>query len=876
MKQAKLSACLLLCGVFATSLLAAPFIRYDLATGPAGGRIQDATGAGVPLRLGKGASVIDDATDRAPSGTPFLRFDGTEKALSSFEPGAAAKSRLKGEELAVSLWFRLPVRADQRGAALGLGFTAPPKVEIMPIPTILGKRPVTAPCDRPVVTGRWHHVAYTYSLTDSTFAYYFDGRLQKRSSLSEESKAAIQTVLPPLGRNISADVADIRIWDKVPDERELLSFVPGPQVRKAAEESFARAATALPGTPFAEWCEKNRKMISTTAREPVTIGEWAALADNARKAPTLSGWIASDRLARSLPFCPIAIDPFSHAKRLPHLLPHDGESGHSLRMAAARGEFETVSFQIFPFRDIKRTLVVASDLVAVKGNAKIPSKEIDIKIVKVWHSPDGSWATDRPGNIGFPTLIPNLLLHDDDLVRVDETNRINYLRIDDEDGAKYVNMVATGRKSHFNHDLEPVRDAKTLQLLDLRADRLQQFWVTVRTPVDAAPGIYRGTLDIREEGRSIGTLDLSLRVYPFELPTPRTHYDSSREYYCSMMNNCTVEALLKEGHDLENAKRKCHAMYKNMVDHNFRHSSGPGAIRSDGEDDLGAITLRLMKKAGMPLDLLFSGPGVDGWWYNNDGNPKSPEEDPAFYQESLKKHAAVVDPALDAIEKIAGTRKNAFFGWDECEIWGSRRQFGFWSHIKEKGGEIFQTTPGDAAYISPYVDHADIPAKASFSEAARWHAGDARIYTYAATFTGPECPDIWRRNKGLRFYFSDFDGLNEHVWYVGENRWNEFVWWGTGYRQFGIVYPTFDGVVDTIAWDALREGIDDVRYLSLLRLEAEEAMRSEKTTTALAGRQAIAWVESHDPETIVDLSAFRAQVAEKAIALRKLLGKEGE
>ena len=32
-----------------------------------------------------------------------------------------------------------------------------------------------------------------------------------------------------------------------------------------------------------------------------------------------------------------------------------------------------------------------------------------------------------------------------------------------------------------------------------------------------------------------------------------------------------------------------------------------------------------------------------------------------------------------------------------------------------------------------------------------------------------------------------------------------------------FVYPTADGVIDTIAWEGYREGIDDLRYLATLR-----------------------------------------------------------
>jgi len=41
-----------------------------------------------------------------------------------------------------------------------------------------------------------------------------------------------------------------------------------------------------------------------------------------------------------------------------------------------------------------------------------------------------------------------------------------------------------------------------------------------------------------------------------------------------------------------------------------------------------------------------------------------------------------------------------------------------------------------------------------------------------------------------------------------------------------FVYPTVDGVIDTIAWEGYREGIDDLRYLATLRKAIGKAEKS--------------------------------------------------
>jgi len=59
------------------------------------------------------------------------------------------------------------------------------------------------------------------------------------------------------------------------------------------------------------------------------------------------------------------------------------------------------------------------------------------------------------------------------------------------------------------------------------------------------------------------------------------------------------------------------------------------------------------------------------------------------------------------------------------------------------------------------------------------------------------------------------------------------------YRDHCLAYPTVDGVVGTLAIVGLREGLDDVKYATALRLAIGRAERegvsvlSENTTKAL-------------------------------------------
>ncbi|NLC83364.1 MAG: DUF4091 domain-containing protein, partial [Lentisphaerae bacterium] len=110
------------------------------------------------------------------------------------------------------------------------------------------------------------------------------------------------------------------------------------------------------------------------------------------------------------------------------------------------------------------------------------------------------------------------------------------------------------------------------------------------------------------------------------------------------------------------------------------------------------------------------------------------------------------------------------------------------------------------------------------------------------------------------------DGCNEYNWYEGGHIWNDFAF-QSRYKPFNIVYPTADGVIDTIAWEALRDSFDDVRYLTLLRRLARVALRSGKRDLGRLGASAIAWAELIDPDAI-DFDDLRTEAARRIRSLR--------
>jgi hypothetical protein len=148
--------------------------------------------------------------------------------------------------------------------------------------------------------------------------------------------------------------------------------------------------------------------------------------------------------------------------------------------------------------------------------------------------------------------------------------------------------------------------------------------------------------------------------------------------------------------------------------------------------------------------------------------------------------------------------------------------------------------------------------------AAAWHAKGHKIMSYANPQSGFEKPETYRRNYGLVLDYAGYDGgMTFSYYWFG---WNDFNVWPP-YRDHMFVYPTVDGVIDTIAWEGYREGIDDLRYLATLRKAISKAEKSAAVPEAKAAR---AFIENLDVNK-ADLGVVRNEMIGWILELNKLV-----
>ena len=554
------------------------------------------------------------------------------------------------------------------------------------------------------------------------------------------------------------------------------------------------------------------------------------------------------------PFVWYSVPPLSSIQRLPEQYPVDGKILAPLQVVSMRDEFEPASFVLYPFQDIGAVQVTAGPL-RTAGGATLPASEVDVKVVKVWYQNGNGWYSFF-ADVGLK-LVPELLLNDETLVRVDTKRKANYLRLDYPEGPKYIWISAPAAIDSPVRDANaPVYDAKTLQPVSLQAGRFKQFLVTVHVSRDTKPGRYEGDLQLSIGGKQVSAIPVQLRVLPPVLPDPKTYYDLSADFYTMLYGVSRYNGYYDwNGHDRARSDAKQMARFRNQAEHNILYPLyfGTWGLRPEGLP-LVEKALRQAREAGMKLDPLFEAFSSGG------GNKPT-----GFYQ--CKFNAELVKREYG---RMLGHTNFYSTGGEEPGYRGVMSARPNWRVSHEAGVKVL-CNGRDRRYFAGYND--DFRVGGSFAkkeEAEFMHLIKGKIGNYAGPHTGPENPDYMRRHHGLNLYKKNFDMMYNYAYQ--SSAWNDLV---GHYRNMNVVYATHDDFIDTLAWEGIREGIDDIRYATLLqqlanRLIAEGPAATEKY---YAGRKALQFLALLDEETC-GLEAARLEMIHHILRLSKLLGEK--
>ncbi len=511
-----------------------------------------------------------------------------------------------------------------------------------------------------------------------------------------------------------------------------------------------------------------------------------------------------------------------------------------LNVVGCRGEAEPASFLMRSLgRPLRKATLEATDL--VNGGRVIPASRIDIRTVKVWYQASGAWKTHWRRNTKDRLLVPELLLHDDDLVHVDLQKKANLIKLQLPNGFQYVSISSpelSPAKVIKSISEFPVRDAPKLQPIDLGESKTLQIWLTVSIPPTAPSGTYRGSLAIAAEGKTLRKLPL-LRTGS-SLSASGTQID--------------VQHLLS-GHTSPEPRKRFFRIQECGTAHGRTPRHAEPRHRQSHSISKNGTTPAVGRIPGNTAELRFEFPTfVLSRSANRDAQDL---RSPCQIEEGCF--------SMNRIAKRFGIDEVYYYGVDEARGAKLRAEQPAWHVVHEAGGRIFAAgNEGHYEITGPSTDLLVFQGKPDPQMAVTAHRLNSKIFSYANPQVAAENPFIYRLNYGFTLWQARFDGVMDYAYQHSSGFiWNDFD--NERKRDMVFAYPTADGVIDTIAWEGFREAVDDMRYLASL----EEAITHQEESNKPASHwiaEAEDYINALRRRKITDPSQIRAEIV--ALLLR--------
>lgn len=567
-----------------------------------------------------------------------------------------------------------------------------------------------------------------------------------------------------------------------------------------------------------------------------------------------------DAYWKDAPFAVATVNPLSGIRRTPDLFPEDGDFTKPLSVMAAQNEYEGASVLLYGFQNSKDVLLKANPLRG-PGGAVLPAANVDIKIVKVWYQQGTAWG----GFFSDPLrriATPELMVYDEALLHVDHENKENFLRRDTKNGSDYQWISFNG--AVVDHRYEPatavvnsqIHDASSLQPFTVNENEFKQLILTYMIPDGQKPGIYKGTVDALVAGKKVCDIPVEVHVLPFTLPEPKTFYHAEKPFMVTpYMGRISVY--------------KSEKLARNMVRHNVKNCL-LGNIKTKAQAE---EAYAMFKKTGFDTKQLFC--ALPGCGMTTDYPPDESNVNYAKFVAATNDIAA----SIEIIRDVFGKDVKAYsYGIDEGSAGTVRRERATWQGVHRAGGNTIVATRWHP-YILFNLDYANVPRHPRAykkAEADAFHASnpDGIIGWYADPHSGPENPDYTRRLYGWQTWRNNYDAICQYILF--RDNWNDF--WIPAepfLRGLMLVYPQDNDILDTIEWEGLREGLDDVRYGTLLKTLCEKGRTSQNVDTAYAARAALTWVSQVDCEHS-ELDYLRLEMISRILDLQSRLAKEGK
>ena len=397
------------------------------------------------------------------------------------------------------------------------------------------------------------------------------------------------------------------------------------------------------------------------------------------------------------------------------------------------------------------------------------------------------------------------------------------------------------------------------EALEVPAETTQEFWLTLHVPEDAAPGDYRAPLRVTAGEGKVWEGELSLRVLP-----------------CKLAESPRVVGMYWRDEDL--SPELAEAQVRDMLAHGMGAvtlSRKPTISNVDGKPAVDGSELQsflqMLKRLGIRGPIPYY-PGLQGMVKR-----AVPEGDfDAMFVETVRQ--------IQEVSAREDTLRLLFYPVDEIGNDDKRGQEA--NHLCGLIGKV----PGAVSYITvnnyasgeKWGDTFDIwcgNVEYSADEEQRLLARGKRYMRYGSAYLN-DCRKA-RNTSGFGFYRRPAEAM--YYWHYQAYNGDPFNDFDGTARDWCAVYPGEDGLIPTMDWEAIREGVDDLRTIATLE---ELAARAEQGTeaqrqVAAAAREELADILAIDStqnqtDFAADLSheqfaQLRWRLVERILALQEAL-----
>ena len=576
----------------------------------------------------------------------------------------------------------------------------------------------------------------------------------------------------------------------------------------------------------------------------------AAVAQSAAAAIDVGARVAADfPKTPESGICRYSVPAMSETQYLPDAYPYDGVAGAPCTIIAAKDEYEPGAFLLYATKDFPKLDFTLGELKNEKG-VVFPKEELDLTVVKVWYQNGNGWFSYFHDN--GKKLCPELLLHDEDLVRVDTKTQDNYARLTEKDGTtseywitapRTIYARSPGYESYWTPPAfaamkENFSDAPVFKGASLKKGEFKEFLLTAHVRKDQPAGTYRGVITLKRQGTAsvqqqevVETVPVVLKVHDFVLPKPKTYFNLNQDFrvwFCEYSGIGKICHL--NGGDSVLAKKQLLAISKNFVRHGYVIPCFAGA----GE------LLDLCREAGMS----FEGGHAASM---NLGEPADMRVD--------------VRKAVNRCDRDFGFHKGMLVSYgDEYGLAELRRVRTMMDFYLKEG---FIASINSRSCLAAGIDLAGLwwppvkPDHNSAPDATKYNlcGGTKWMGWYADQHVGTENPAFNRRQYGFGPYRAGLSASYNYAHHF--DGWNDIV--DTLYKPMMFVYGAGNGCIDTLAWEGFREGLDDIRYATLLKTLAEPLADSCEKDARTAGRLALKLLADADNDDM-DLQTLRLEM----------------